>query len=112
MLAMEPVVIPEQPQLIAVLMHQCIRLYGFEFDNDWQPIGTADFAYVDVSVDGGATWQNVFTWNDIDVRNTHEVWDLTSLVALSNFSIRFRYNSARVGLVVGLLKIILCIICC
>jgi hypothetical protein len=61
-----------------------------EFDNDWQPIGTADFAIVDVSVDGGATWQNVFTWNDVDVRNTHEIWDLTSLVALSNFSIRFK----------------------
>jgi hypothetical protein len=61
-----------------------------EFDNDWQAIGTSDFAYVDVSVDGGATWQNVFTWNDVDVRNTHETWDLTAMVALSNFDIRFK----------------------
>jgi hypothetical protein len=61
-----------------------------EFDNDWQAIDNGDFAYVDVSVDGGATWQNVLTWNDVDVRNTHEIWDLTSLVALSNFSIRFK----------------------
>ena len=30
-----------------------------EFDNDWQAIDAADFCYVDVSTDGGTTWQNV-----------------------------------------------------
>ena len=61
-----------------------------EFDNDWQAIDNADFAYVDVSVDGGTTWLNVLTFDQVDVRNTHEIRDMTSLVALSNFMIRFK----------------------
>ncbi len=61
-----------------------------EFDNDWNAIDNADFAYVDVSIDGGATWLNVLTFDVVDVRNTHEIWDLTSLVALSSFNIRFK----------------------
>jgi len=60
-----------------------------EFDNDWQAIDADDFCYVDVSTDGGTTWQNVLTFDETDVRNTHEVWDISSLVANSIFSIRF-----------------------
>ena len=60
-----------------------------EFDNDWNAIDAADFCYVDVSTDGGTTWQNVLTFDGTDIRNTHEVWDMTSLVAFSNFNIRF-----------------------
>jgi hypothetical protein len=60
-----------------------------EFDNDWQPITVGDSAIVDVSTDGGTTWQNVLTWDDFDIRNTHEVWDLTPLVAGSIFDMRF-----------------------
>ncbi|MDH3268072.1 MAG: T9SS type A sorting domain-containing protein [Ignavibacteria bacterium] len=60
-----------------------------EFDNDWNAIDVDDFCYVDVSTDGGTTWQNVLTFDGTDVRNTHENWDMTSLVALSNFNIRF-----------------------
>ena len=61
-----------------------------EFDNDWQAIDADDWAYVDVSIDGGATWQNVLTFDVNDVRNTHEIWDMTSMVALHNFTIRFK----------------------
>jgi len=60
-----------------------------EFDNDWQAIDADDFCYVDVSIDGGATWQNVLTFDETDVRNTHEVLDMTSLVANTTFNIRF-----------------------
>ncbi|MFC2094696.1 T9SS type A sorting domain-containing protein [Bacteroidota bacterium] len=60
-----------------------------EFDNDWQAIDVDDFAILDVSVDGGATWLNVFTWNDLDIRNTHENWDITAMAALSNVLLRF-----------------------
>jgi hypothetical protein len=60
-----------------------------EFDNDWQAIDADDFCYVDVSTDGGTTWQNVLTFDETDVRNTHEVWDMTWLVAHSTFSLRF-----------------------
>jgi hypothetical protein len=61
-----------------------------EFDNDWQAIDNADFSYVDVSIDGGTTWQNVLTFGETDIRNTHEIWDMSSLVALTNFNIRFK----------------------
>jgi hypothetical protein len=61
-----------------------------EFDNDWQALGSSDFAYVDVSTDGGSSWQNVLTFDETDVRNTHEVWDLTTMVAGSVFDIRFK----------------------
>ncbi len=60
-----------------------------EFDNDWNAIDAQDFCYVDVSIDGGTTWQNVLTFDGTDVRNTHEVWDLTALVAENTFNIRF-----------------------
>ncbi len=33
--------------------------------------------------------RHVLTWDDIDIRNTHEVWDLTPLVAGSVFDMRF-----------------------
>ena len=71
---------------IDATMYQTVWL---EFDNDWQAIDNADFCYVDVSVDGGTTWQNVLTFDVVDIRNTHEVWDMSSLVAQSNFNIRF-----------------------
>jgi hypothetical protein len=67
-------------------MYQTVWL---EFDNDWNAIDADDFAIVDVSTDGGTTWQNVLTFDGTDVTNTHEVWDLTALVALSTFDLRF-----------------------
>ena len=62
---------------------------AIEWDNDWQAISTSDFAYVDVSVDGGATWLNVISWNDIDIRDTHEYHDISSLVGTHSFIFRF-----------------------
>jgi hypothetical protein len=58
-----------------------------EFDNDWQAIAPGDFAIVDVSTDGGATWTNILTFDDTDVRNTHEFWPM-SVVDGTNFWIR------------------------
>ena len=60
-----------------------------EFDNDWNAIDAQDSAFVEVSTNG-TTWTAVITWNGTDVRNTHENVSLTSLVALSNFYVRFR----------------------
>ncbi|MFC2094348.1 trypsin-like serine peptidase, partial [Bacteroidota bacterium] len=71
---------------IDATMYQTV---GLEFDNDWNAIDAADFAIVDVSTDGGTTWQNVLTFDGTDLRNTHEVWDLTALVGLSTFDMRF-----------------------
>ncbi|HCY75984.1 MAG TPA: hypothetical protein DHV28_08685 [Ignavibacteriales bacterium] len=61
-----------------------------EFDNDWQAIDAADFSYVEVSVDGGTTWTAVRTFDITDVRNTHEVLDITGVVALQSFQLRLR----------------------
>ncbi|MFZ1519435.1 MAG: T9SS type A sorting domain-containing protein [Ignavibacteriaceae bacterium] len=61
-----------------------------EFDNDWQAIDADDFSYVEVSIDGGTTWTAVRTFDVTDVRNTHEVLDISSVVALSSFNLRLR----------------------
>ncbi len=61
---------------------------GVEWDNDWQAINSADFAYVDVSVDGGATWMNVVTFDVNDVRNTHEFYNISSMVGTQTFMLR------------------------
>jgi len=44
-----------------------------EFDNDWNAIDTEDAAYVEVSADGGVTWEIVWSKVGIDWRDTHEV---------------------------------------
>jgi len=59
-----------------------------DFDHDWQAIDADDFAMVDVSTDGGSTWQNVVTYDVTDVRDTHESFDISGLVAQSSFIIR------------------------
>ncbi|HKB86178.1 MAG TPA: T9SS type A sorting domain-containing protein [Ignavibacteriaceae bacterium] len=59
-----------------------------EWDNDWQAINSADFAYLDVSVDGGTTWTNVVTFDVNDVRNTHEYYNISSMVGTQSFILR------------------------
>jgi len=61
---------------------------NLEFDNDWQALSPEDFAYVDVSTDGGSTWINILTFDVVDVRNTHEL-HLMNVVKGKNFLIRF-----------------------
>ena len=63
---------------------------SLEFDNDWQALDADDFGYVEVSVDGGTTWTAVRTFDGTDVRNTHEVIDITPQVALQSFNLRLR----------------------
>jgi hypothetical protein len=63
---------------------------NLEFDNDWQALGASDFSYVEVSVDGGTTWTAVRTFDVTDVRNTHEVINISSFVALQSFRLRLR----------------------
>jgi hypothetical protein len=66
-----------------------------EWDNDWYPISSSDFAYLDVSVDGGATWMNVVTFGVTGVRNTHEYHDISSMVGGQSFI--FRLVSVQPG---------------
>jgi hypothetical protein len=51
-----------------------------EFDNDWQALNAADFGYVEVSTDS-INWTAVRTFDGTDVRNTHEVVDITAIAA-------------------------------
>jgi len=62
-----------------------------EFDNDWNVIDAQDEAHVEVSTDGGSTWTGVWDQIGTDIRNTHEVLDVTGLLGgQSNVSIRVR----------------------
>ena len=61
-----------------------------EFDNDWRTLGTTDEAYVEVSVDGGTTWTTVLSFVGVDQRDSHELVDITSEVALQSFMVRLR----------------------
>jgi hypothetical protein len=61
-----------------------------EFDNDWNILDAQDEAHVEVSTDGGTTWVGVWDQIGVDIRNTHEIVDLTAQVALTTFSVRLR----------------------
>ncbi len=61
-----------------------------EFDNDWQALVATDFGYVEVSTNNEADWTAVKTFDEVDIRNTHEVIDISSYVAGTSFSLRFR----------------------
>jgi Secretion system C-terminal sorting domain len=67
------------------------EMVWFEFDNDWRFLQASDAAHVEVSTDGGTTWTGVWDQVGVDVRNTHEVVDATSLLAgQSNVKVRLR----------------------
>ena len=69
---------------------------NIQFDNDWQAIGASDFAYVDVSLDGGSNWTNVLMFDEIDVRETHEIVDITT-VAAGQSDVLIRFYSVQPG---------------
>jgi len=71
---------------INAAMYQTVEL---EFDNDFRMLVASDESYVEVSTDG-TTWTSVWTKIGVSVRNTHEVVNISSQVALSNFYLRFR----------------------
>jgi hypothetical protein len=77
-------------EVTASLDASLYSVVDLEWDNDWQALGATDFAYIDVSIDNGATWTNVKTFGTTDVRNTHEVLDISSAVASHVFKIKLR----------------------
>lgn len=66
-----------------------------EFDSDFNAIATDDLCFVDVSVDG-STWTNVLTYNGIDVRNTHEIIDISTIANMQS-SVYIRFHSIQPG---------------
>ncbi len=67
-----------------------------EFDNDWNAIDNLDSALVEVSNDGGTTWDRYITWGSVDVRNSHEVVDISATAALHN-NVKIRFISQQPG---------------
>ncbi len=63
-----------------------VELY---FDNDWRH-QAAGQSHVEVSTDNGTTWTSVWSKVAVSVRNTTEVIDISSHVALKVFQLRFR----------------------
>ena len=66
-----------------------------EFDSDFNAIDTDDLCYVDVSVDGN-TWTNVLTYPGIDVRDTHETIDISTIANMQS-SVYIRFHSIQPG---------------
>jgi hypothetical protein len=67
-----------------------------EFDNDWKILDAADEAHVEISTNGGTTWLGVWDQIGTDVRNSHEVIDITSQAA-GKTNIKFRLRSVQPG---------------
>ncbi len=68
-----------------------------EFDTDYNTYSGADYADVDVSVDGGTTWTNVWQKHGADYRGpAHEVVDISALAAgQPDVRVRFHYYNAN-----------------
>jgi len=66
-----------------------------EFDTYYRDYDTNDFAYIDVSSNGGSSWTNLDTWTTNHGSASaaiHETYDTTALAGSStNVKVRFRY---------------------
>jgi carboxypeptidase family protein/immune inhibitor InhA-like protein/flagellar hook capping protein FlgD len=67
-----------------------------EFDSDFNMIGDADYGYVDISVNGGVDWTNVFTYNGADVPAAHEMLNISPVVA-GFTEVLIRFHSVQPG---------------
>jgi hypothetical protein len=65
-----------------------------EFDNDWNVVDINDEAHLEISTDGGGTWMSVFAWIGDPFRDTHEVWDVSSVAGLQD-SVLFRLRTIQ-----------------
>ena len=70
-------------------------LYLIEFDNDWQALDSADYSYVELSIDG-FNWTAVRTFDVNDVRSTRESIDI-SLIVRGQSQVYIRLRSVQPG---------------
>ncbi|MCH7964315.1 MAG: T9SS type A sorting domain-containing protein [Bacteroidetes bacterium] len=67
------------------------EMVWIEFDNDWRTFDSDDDALVEISTDGGSSWFSVWERNGVDERNSHEVVDITTIIAgQTNVQVRVR----------------------
>jgi len=62
-----------------------------EFKTDYANFAGQDYAYVEISTDGGSTWSNLLTWNEDHPGPLTFQIDLTPYVGSANVLIRFHY---------------------
>ena len=67
-----------------------------EFDNDWNVIDAQDEAHVEVSINGGSTWTGVWDQIGVDIQNTHETINITS-IASGQPNVKIRLRSVQPG---------------
>jgi len=67
-----------------------------EFDSDFNMIDADDFCYVDISVNGGVDWTNVLTYNGADIPATHEMLNISPVVA-GFAEVLIRFHSVQPG---------------
>jgi uncharacterized repeat protein (TIGR01451 family) len=66
--------------------------YTLTFKSDFNDYGNVDDGYVDVSVDGGTTWTNVFHYDSADFRGPRtETVDLSAYAGETSVWLRFHY---------------------
>ncbi len=66
------------------------------FDNDFNALNSSDYCYVDVTNDGGVTWNNVLTFSGVDVTATNEIVDITEYAA-GEVNVNIRFHSVQPG---------------
>ena len=72
-----------------------------EFKTDYYNYFSLDFAYVDISTNGGSSWTNLLTWNTSRRGPDFIQIDITPYVGSPNTIIRFHYYAPGWDLVVG-----------
>ena len=66
-----------------------------EFDNDWQAFDSTSFGFIEISEDQ-TSWTIVKIYDHIDIRNTHEMLDISSFIDLLG-PIYIRFRSVQPG---------------
>jgi uncharacterized repeat protein (TIGR01451 family) len=65
---------------------------SLQFKSDFNDYGNVDDGYVDVSLDGGTTWTNVFHYDSADFRGPRtEIVDLSAYAGQTTVTLRFHY---------------------
>ncbi|MCF7859368.1 MAG: carboxypeptidase regulatory-like domain-containing protein, partial [Candidatus Cloacimonetes bacterium] len=67
-----------------------------EFDSDFNAIDIDDLCFIEVSADGGDTWDIALQYSGVDVRNTHEELDISD-VASGEIEVLIRFRSVQPG---------------
>jgi len=74
----------------SIFINGCPFWIVIEFDNDWRITDTEDEAYVEVSGDGGISWQAIWSRIGVSERNSHEIIPVPYSLNPANFLLRFR----------------------